>query len=84
ALVAAIIASTASKINSIATIFTLDLYAKAKGVQSRAQDAATASAGGDSGLTAAHEKQLVRVGRTTAVVATLLAIFTARPLLGSL
>ena len=28
ALVAAIIASTASKINSIATIFTLDLYAK--------------------------------------------------------
>ncbi len=84
ALVAAIIASTASKINSIATIFTLDLYAKAKGVQSRAQDAATASAGGDAGLTAAHEKQLVRVGRTTAVVATLLAIFTARPLLGSL
>lgn len=84
ALVAAIIASTASKINSIATIFTLDLYAKAKGVQSRAQDAATASAGGESGLTAAHEKQLVRVGRTTAVVATLLAIFTARPLLGSL
>lgn len=84
ALVAAIIASTASKINSIATIFTLDLYAKAKGVQSRAQDAATARAGGDSGLTAAHEKQLVRVGRVTAVVATLLAIFTARPLLGSL
>ena len=31
ALVAAIIASTASKINSIATIFTLDIYAKRKG-----------------------------------------------------
>ena len=30
ALVAAIIASTASKINSIATIFTLDLYAKGR------------------------------------------------------
>jgi SSS family solute:Na+ symporter len=36
ALIAAIIASTASKINSIATIFTLDIYAKLKGVQSRA------------------------------------------------
>jgi SSS family solute:Na+ symporter len=35
ALVAAIIASTASKINSIATIFTLDIYARfAKGEQS--------------------------------------------------
>ncbi|MCW4463835.1 sodium/sugar symporter [Sphingomonas sp. BT-65] len=79
ALVAAIIASTASKINSIATIFTLDLYAKAMGVQSRAQDA-----GGNADLTTAHEKQLVLVGRITAVVATLLAIFTARPLLGSL
>lgn len=84
ALVAAIIASTASKINSIATIFTLDLYAKAKGVQNRAQDAATAHAGGNADLTTAHEKQLVLVGRITAVVATLLAIFTARPLLGSL
>lgn len=84
ALVAAIIASTASKINSIATIFTLDLYAKAKGVQSRAQDAATAHAGGNADLTTAHEKRLVLVGRITAVVATLLAIFTARPLLGSL
>lgn len=84
ALVAAIIASTASKINSIATIFTLDLYAKMKGVQSRAEDAATAQAGGNAELTTAHEKQLVLVGRITAVIATLLAIFTARPLLGSL
>ncbi len=79
ALVAAIIASTASKINSIATIFTLDLYAKATGVQDRAQNAS-----GNADLTTAHEKQLVRVGRITAVVATLLAIATARPLLGSL
>lgn len=79
ALVAAIIASTASKINSVATIFTLDLYAKAKGVQTRAQDAS-----GNADLTAAHEKQLVLVGRISAVVATLLAIVTARPLLGSL
>lgn len=79
ALVAAIIASTASKINSIATIFTLDLYAKAKGVQNRAQDAS-----GNADLTTAHEKQLVLVGRIAAVAATLLAIFTARPLLGSL
>jgi SSS family solute:Na+ symporter len=79
ALVAAIIASTASKINSVATIFTLDLYAKMKGVQSRAEEA-----GQDADLTGAHERQLVFVGRITAVVATLLAIFTARPLLGSL
>ena len=79
ALVAAIIASTASKINSVATIFTLDLYAKMKRVESRAQDA-----GHDADLTSAHERQLVFVGRITAVVATLLAIFTARPLLGSL
>src|SRR5688500_19920524 len=38
ALIAAIIASTASKINSIATIFTLDIYAKFKGIQTRAED----------------------------------------------
>lgn len=75
ALVAAIIASMASKINSIATIFTLDLYAKWKGVQSRAED--------DAGK-AANERKLVLVGRITAVVATILAILTARPLLGSL
>src|SRR3546814_11188756 len=49
ALVAAIIASTASKINSVATIFTLDLYAKMKRVESRAQDA-----GQDADLTSAH------------------------------
>jgi SSS family solute:Na+ symporter len=63
ALIAAIIASTASKINSIATIFTLDVYNKLGEPKS--------------------ETQLVRVGRITAVVAILLAIVTARPLLGS-
>ncbi len=75
ALIAAIIASTASKINSIATIFTLDLYAKRKGVQSRAEDAAG---------TDAHERHLVLVGRIAAAVSIVLAMATARPLLGSL
>jgi SSS family solute:Na+ symporter len=67
ALIAAIVASTASKINSIATIFTLDLYAKRKG----------ATSGPD------QEQRLVRVGRITAAVAILIAIVTARPLLGA-
>ncbi|MES2441647.1 MAG: sodium/sugar symporter [Pseudomonadota bacterium] len=75
ALVAAIVASTASKINSIATIFTLDIYAKFKGVQSRAEDA-TGSA--------AHEQKLVLVGRIAATVSIIIAILMARPLLGSL
>ncbi|MET3725257.1 sodium/sugar symporter [Sphingomonas trueperi] len=75
ALIAAIIASTASKINSIATIFTLDIYAKLKGVQSRAED------GVDK---AGYETHLVRVGRIAAVVSIIIAMFTARPLLGSL
>ncbi len=63
ALIAAIVASMASKINSVATIFTLDVYnkmGKPKG-----------------------EGELVRVGRLTAVVSIVLAIVTARPLLGS-
>lgn len=63
ALVAAIVASLASKINSIATIFTLDFYAK----RGRHDDQA----------------HLVRVGRIAAAVAVLLAILSARPLLGS-
>jgi SSS family solute:Na+ symporter len=75
ALIAAIIASTASKINSIATIFTLDIYAKFKGVQSRAEDGADA---------VGHEKQLVRVGRIAAAVSIVIAMIMARPLLGSL
>lgn len=63
ALIAAIVASTASKINSIATIFTLDIYNKMG--------------------TPKDEHRLVTVGRITAVVAVILAIITARPLLGS-
>jgi len=62
ALVAAIVASLAAKINSIATIFTLDIYAKAK------KDAS--------------EQHLVLVGRITAVVAVLVGIVSAGPLLG--
>ncbi|WP_369062320.1 sodium/sugar symporter [Caulobacter sp. 73W] len=71
ALIAAIIASTASKINSIATIFTLDLYAKARGMNTKAE----AGAGG-------HEKHLVLVGRVVAALAVVIALLTARPLLG--
>lgn len=62
ALVAAIIASLAAKINSIATIFTLDIYAKQKpGVS---------------------EQHLVLVGRIAAVVAVIVGIIAAKPLLG--
>ena len=63
ALVAAIVASLASKINSVATIFTLDFYAKQRPNESQAK--------------------LVRVGRIAATIALVLAILTARPLLGS-
>ena len=62
ALVAAIVASLAAKINSIATIFTLDIYAKARPNQS--------------------EGRLVAVGRITAVVAVIVGVLTAKPLLG--
>jgi SSS family solute:Na+ symporter len=75
ALVAAIISSTASKINSIATIFTLDLYAKFRGEPTRAED--------DKAESASEEKHLVLVGRITATVAILIAIVAARPLVGS-
>jgi SSS family solute:Na+ symporter len=73
ALIAAIIASTASKINSIATIFTLDLYAKGRGIPTRAED----NAGGTG-----QEKHLVLVGRIVAAVAIVIAMIVARPLLG--
>jgi SSS family solute:Na+ symporter len=75
ALVAAIIASTASKINSIATIFTLDLYAKFRGEKTRAED--------DRGESVSEEKHLVLVGRVTAITAIIIAILVARPLVGS-
>jgi len=71
ALVAAIIASTASKINSIATIFTLDLYAKYRRQPTAAEDGR-----------GADERRLVLVGRITAAVAIVIAILTARPLIG--
>jgi SSS family solute:Na+ symporter len=63
ALIAAIIASTASKINSIATVFTLDIFAQYGPKRS--------------------ERSLVATGRITAVVAIVLAMLTARPLLGA-
>jgi solute:Na+ symporter, SSS family len=72
ALIAAIIASTASKINSIGTIFTLDLYAKARGINTR----------GETGGIEGQEKHLVLVGRVVAAVAIVIALLVARPLLG--
>jgi SSS family solute:Na+ symporter len=56
ALIAAIVASMGSKINSIATIFTMDVY---------------------------RPLRLVLIGRITAVVALIVAILSAKPLLGS-
>lgn len=63
ALVAAIVASMGSKINSIATIFTMDVFRPLR-PQTSAQ-------------------QLVFIGRTTAIVALVIAILVAKPLLGS-
>ncbi len=73
ALIAAIVASTASKINSIATIFTLDLYVKYKSTPTAVEDGA--------GRTK-DERGLVLVGRIAACVAIVIAILTARPLIG--
>ena len=75
ALIAAIIASTASKINSIATIFTLDVYAKRRRERTRAED--------ERGESTSEEKHLVLVGRITAITAIVIAILAARPLVGS-
>jgi Na+/proline symporter len=75
ALVAAIVASMASKINSIATIFTLDLYAKMKHVKTRAEDGTDPDG-------KRMEKHLVFVGRVVAVVSIVIALIVARPLLG--
>jgi solute:Na+ symporter, SSS family len=82
ALMAAVVASTASKINSVATIFTLDLYAKYKGVESRAEEEGATEA--ESAERMKTERHLVLVGRIAAAIATLMALFAARPLLGSL
>lgn len=62
ALTAAIVASLAGKANSIATIFSLDIYKTNLN-------------------TAADDKQLVRIGKLTIVVAMVIAIIVA-PLLG--
>jgi len=75
ALVAAIVASMASKINSIATIFTLDLYAKMKHVKTRAEDGSDPDG-------RQMEKHLVLVGRTVAVASIVIALIVVRPLLG--
>lgn len=72
ALIAAIIASTASKINSIATIFTLDIYAKFRALPTEVED----GRGG-------RERHLVLVGRIAATVAIVVAILTAKPLVGA-
>ena len=63
ALTFAVISSTASKINSIATIFTIDIVAPLKRDLS--------------------EKTLVMVGRVAAIVAVVIAIIVAKPLVGS-
>ncbi len=64
ALLAAIVSSLASMMNSISTIFTLDVYRAMREDES--------------------QKHYVLVGRITAIVAIVLALFLAQPLLGSL
>jgi SSS family solute:Na+ symporter len=86
ALVAAIIASTASKINSIATIFTLDLYAKFKrdpNALSQEGEVAHPEVDETNPAQAKRERELVLVGRIAAAVSVIVAILTARPLLGA-
>jgi len=63
ALIAAVIASLGSKINSIATIFTMDLYRSIRPDTS--------------------QRKLVTVGRLAAMTGLVIAILSARPLLGS-
>lgn len=62
ALVAAILSSLASMTNSVATLFTMDLYAQVKPAQS--------------------QQHYVRVGRAVSLLSLLIALFTAKPLLG--
>lgn len=64
ALIAAIVSSLASMMNSISTIFTMDIYKDFKPNKS--------------------EMHYVRVGRTTAVIAIVIAVILAKPLLGGL
>lgn len=81
ALIAAVVGTIASMINSVGTIFTLDLYAKMTGRHSVAEDN-EADGPASPQKTPEGEKHLVLVGRIIAVVAILIAAFTARPLLG--
>jgi SSS family solute:Na+ symporter len=65
ALVAAIVSSLASMLNSTSTIFTMDIYHTLINKN-------------------ASQKQLVAVGRLTALAALVIAVFAAKPLLGGL
>jgi SSS family solute:Na+ symporter len=65
ALVAAVVSSLASMLNSASTIFTLDIYKPLINQK-------------------ASERQLVKVGRISALVALVVAMFAAKPLLGGL
>ena len=65
ALIAAVVSSLASMLNSTSTIFTMDIYKEVINKN-------------------ASEKLLVKVGRISALVALIIAIFTAKPLLGGL
>ncbi|WP_348728919.1 sodium/sugar symporter [Rheinheimera texasensis] len=62
ALVAAILSSLASMTNSVATLFTMDLYAQVKPAES--------------------QQHYVLVGRAVSLLSLLIALFTAKPLLG--
>ncbi len=65
ALVAAVVSSLASMLNSTSTIFTMDIYKQQINKN-------------------ASEKQLVLVGRLTAMVALVIAVVAAKPLLGGM
>ena len=65
ALVAAIVSSLASMLNSTSTVFTMDIYKQLINPQ-------------------ASEKQLVSIGRVTAITALIIAMIAAKPLLGGL
>lgn len=65
ALVAAVVSSLASMLNSTSTIFTMDIYKQQINKN-------------------ASEKQLVLVGRITAIIALVVAVISAKPLLGGM
>ncbi len=65
ALIAAVVSSLASMLNSTSTIFTMDIYKEIINKH-------------------ATEHQLVKVGRIAALVSLVIAMFTAKPLLGGL